>query len=110
MSLALLGAEPTRGVLVRIRNAQQLAVSKGGAPGAIAATVIPETIESVVLDKTAEQFRQNLKANGVDADVQVVSAVAHKPATSGFRDGVLAGVVGTTTLVGLWKYGLSKLF
>jgi|SRR5579859_6076188 len=109
----LIGAEPpTRGVLIKVKNVGQLAATQGGAPGALAAALVPETIEGVVLDKMVQQFRSNLKDKGVDADVQVVSTTM-PPARSGLREGVVLGVVGAGVGAGLgwvaWRHGLRRL-
>lgn len=108
MSLELLGAEP-RGILIKVRNAPQLAAAQGGAAGAVAATLVPETIENVVLDKMAEQFRSQLRQKGVDADVQVVAANLRPPVRS-FGTGVALGLgIAGLSWAG-WRFLLSKLF
>ena len=108
MSLELLGAQPARGILIKVRNAQQLAAAQGGAAGAVAATLVPETIESVVLDKMVTQFKGALRTQGVDAEVSIVSADPHRPVTSGYGAGVVTGL----GLAGLgwaaWRFGLRR--
>lgn len=107
MSLDLLGAEP-RGILIKVRNAQQLAAAQGGTAGAVAASLVPETIEGVVLDKMVAEFRKTLAAKGVDASVDIVSATPHKPATSGFGMGMALGAGLAGAGFAFWKFGLSR--
>jgi hypothetical protein len=109
VSLDLLGAEAApRGVLIRVRNAQALAASQGGTAGAIASSLVPQTIEGVVLDKMAEEFRKNLVKSGVDADVSIVSTDPLRPAKSGLVDCVLLGVGGSALAWIGWHFGLSR--
>lgn len=108
MSLDYLGADEPRGILIRVKNAQALAASQGGTAGAVAAALVPETIEGVVLDKMVAQFRDNLRKNGVDADVGIVSAAAHKEATSGFGTGVVVGLGAAGAAFAAWRFGLSR--
>lgn len=107
MSLDLLGAEP-RGILIKVRNAQQLAAAQGGTAGAVAASLVPETIEGVVLDKMVAEFRKTLAAKGVDASVDIVSATPHRPATSGFGTGMALGAGAVGAGLAVWRFGLSK--
>lgn len=103
MSLALLGVDAApRGILIRVKNARALAAKEGGASGAIAATLMPETIEGVVLQKMVDQFKSSLREKGVDADVQIVAAEGHGRAESGFAEGALvgAGAAGAAWLLG----------
>ena len=90
MSLHLLGAERGRAVLVRVRNPLDLAKAQGGSAGRAAAALLPQAVSGMVLDKMAEQFRANLKANGVDAEVVVGVALS------------VAGWAG-------WRFGISRV-
>lgn len=96
MSLHLLGAERGRAVLVRVRNPLDLAKAQGGSAGRAAAALLPQAVSGMVLDKMAEQFRANLKANGVDAEVVVVAGVVVGVALS------VAGWAG-------WRFGISRV-
>jgi hypothetical protein len=104
-SFDLIGAEPTRGLLVRVRNVPQLVAKQGGLPGAVAAKLVPNTIEAVVLTKMAEQMRPTLHEKGVEADVQVVTTAT----LPRFRDGLLLGLGAAGGLWAVWRFGLSKL-
>lgn len=111
MSLHLLGAERGRAVLVRVRNPLDLAKAQGGSAGRAAAALLPQAVSGMVLDKMAEQFRANLKANGVDAEVVVV-ADDGSPAASGRRDVVAGVVVGVALSVAGWagwRFGISRV-
>lgn len=106
MSLALLGAEPLRGVLIKVRNAQELAAAQGGTAGAIAASVAPGMIEGVVLNKIAEQLGPKFREQGVVADVSVVPvASVGGPNKRTFEVGI---AVGAASMGLLW--GLSRIF
>lgn len=116
MSLELLGADP-RGILIRVKNTNALVAQQGGTGGKVAAAVADnfpdlagQPLETVVLSKMAGEFQKQLLGKGVIADVAVVSASAHRPATSGFKTGLAAGL----GLAGLgwlgWRFFLSKLF
>jgi len=102
----LVGAdEQGRAILIRVKNALALAASQGGAAGAIASKLVPQTVGSTVLSKMVDQLSSNLKQNGVDADVSIVADAGQK-AVSGGRDllvGVGIGVAGTGALWALWK-------
>ena len=96
--LHLLGVDTPRMIQIRVKNAQALAAREGGMAGAVAAQLVPDTIEQVVLDKMVEQFRATLAQRGVDAEIKVVSAAQQQPEKKGLGPGggfVLgAGLVG----------------
>lgn len=109
MGLELLGAEePSRAILLRVKNARVLAAKEGGAPGAIAATVVPETIEGVVLQKIGDELDKNLRAKGVDAEVRIVSASGQPVAKSGFGEGIFVGLAVCAASLAAWRFGLKR--
>jgi hypothetical protein len=108
--LDLLGADPApRGVLIRVRNAQALAAKQGGAAGAIAATLVPQTIEGVVLDKMAAKLKEALTQQGVDAEVSVVSAAGARESKPAFGEGAAFGAAGMAALWAAWTLLVRRL-
>jgi hypothetical protein len=66
-------AETNRAVLIRIKNAADLARSQG-ALASMAQTLAPATIEARVYDELAKQLGKALADKRVEADVQVIDA------------------------------------
>ena len=111
MSLAYLGAEPGRALLIRVKNTLDLAKAQGGAAGGLAAFLVPQTIDNVVLSKMAEQFQAQLLEKGVNAEVTVVADTGSLPVKG--RKDLLTGVGLGMILVGMgwagWTFGVRKL-
>lgn len=66
-----IGADTNRGVLIRIKNAGDLARSQGHL-ASLAQALAPSMIEAKVYDELAKQLKSSLKDKNVDADVTVV--------------------------------------
>ena len=81
--LDVLGAdqETNRAILIRVRNAGELARSQG-AVASLAQSLAPATVEGRVYGEMAKQLSQSLKAKNIDADVSVVEPSMWKPAGS----------------------------
>ena len=79
-SPAASAGKPVRALLIQVRDVPALVASKGGAAGAFAMKLVPETIAATVYGKMRDEFASKLKEQGVDADVQVVSPAAYQPA------------------------------
>ncbi len=111
--LDLLGVEPVRVIQIRVKNAGELAAKQGGVAGAVAAQLVPETIESVVLNKMVQQFGASLKEKGVDAEVVVVPLGSPVPPPSQ-RGPFLKGMVASAGLGGAgyaaWRFWLRRYF
>src|SRR4051812_37418078 len=69
-------------ILIRVKNAGQLARSQG-AVASLAQSVAPETIEAKVYDEMRKKLSSSLKDQGVDAEVSIVSAGGWKPVSGG---------------------------
>lgn len=103
MRRTIVGADPTtsRAILIRVRNAAELARSQG-AVATIAQALVPATIEAKVYDTVAQKLRDSLKTNNVDAEVTIV-----EPSKFTAADGkhiaqdVVIGAVTVSAVVGL---------
>lgn len=60
-----------RAILIRVKNAGQLASAQGSAAGLMAG-IAPAMIEGKVYDEVSSKLRAALKTQGVDADVSIV--------------------------------------
>lgn len=79
--LDVLGGEAAtnRGILIKIRNAAELARSQG-ALASIAAQIAPATIEAKVYDEMRKRLASSLKDSHVEADVMIVEPTAFQTA------------------------------
>jgi hypothetical protein len=93
-------------VTIHVKNIPELVAKQGGSQGAFVQQLLPSTIENVVYSKMAGEIAKGMKAQGVDADVKVVSDKPARGATSSdFTIGAVAGAGGVGLL-----YGMVKLF
>jgi hypothetical protein len=101
---ALLGAEPetSKAILIRVKNAGELARGQGGV-ASFAQAIAPSMIESKVLDEMAKQFSKSLAEKHVVADVTIVEPNGWKAANSShIWSDVGYAVGGAGILMGLW--------
>jgi hypothetical protein len=75
--LEVLGADTGKGVLIRVKNAAELARAQG-AMASLVQQLAPATVEGKVYEKLADELRASFKDRKVDADVQVVNVDAWK--------------------------------
>ena len=96
------GTQPA--LVIRVKNAGELAAKQGGATGGLAFDAVPGTITNVIYGKMRDEFSKKLKDQGVDADVTVSSTppTGPKPKTE-FLPGVLVGAGATAVGFALWK-------
>ena len=107
----ILGADIGRAIQIRVNNPLDLAKAQGGTAGAIAAFVVPKTVENKVLTTMVDQFKTNLTAAGVVADVQIVADSNARPVT-GSKDlatGAIVGVALSAAGWSAWHFGIRKL-
>ena len=109
----ILGADSsvqtTKAVLIKVKNAAELARSQG-AVASFAQALAPASIEAKVISTVAAQLKSALRDKGVDADVSVVepgaytsAGVSHIASDLGFAIGG-AGVAGLIYwLVKRWR-------
>lgn len=93
-----------RALLIQVRDVQALVRAKGGAAGDFAQKIMPDTIADQVYSEMAKKMSEGLKAEGVDADVRVVSPAGYQPAGVNAVYKPLA--IGSLSLLGglgLWK-------
>jgi hypothetical protein len=97
-------------VTVHFKNPAALVAAKGGEIGATMFKLVPNTILSQVYSQTRDKIAAGMKAEGADADVQVVTS---QPSGGPFaRDFLVGSVVGAGSVgvvFGLWKL-VSHLF
>lgn len=99
----IMGAEPatSRAILIRVRNAAELARSQG-AVATIAQALVPGTIEAKVYDTMAQKLKESLKANNVDAEISIVEPNKFKSADGKhIAQDVVIGAVTISALAGL---------
>lgn len=90
-----------RAILIRVRNAAELARSQG-AVATIAQAIVPATIEAKVYEEMAKKLQESLKANNVDAEITVVEPSKFKSATNGhLAQDAVVGAVAISGVVGL---------
>ncbi len=94
-------------IIIRVNNVNQLVASQGGEIGTLAAAILPATINKKVYDTMADQLTTNLKANGVDADVKVVTT-GNAPADTLGTD-LFPGMIIGAGIVGI-GYGLVRAY
>ncbi len=73
------GTETSHALLVRVKNAADLARSQG-AVAALAQAIAPATIETKVYEEMGKQILDALRQKNVDAEVTVVDPAGWKPA------------------------------
>lgn len=101
--LDVLGADTSKAILIKVKNAGQLAASQG-ALASIAAQLLPATIESKVYSTMRDKLADSLAKEHVDADVTIVEPTAWKPAGSShiaLDIGIAAAGVGVLAI--LWQ-------
>lgn len=101
-------AEFARLLTVRFRDPVAVAAKEGGAAGTLAATLAPKAVEEQMYSEFQKQLADQLKARGIDAEVNVVTSASSfgKPGSSDFGSGLVvgAGAVGVLWLVmRLWR-------
>ena len=99
------GAQSGRSVLIQVRDTKALAAAKGGATGAAAAKLFPDTIDAKVYSDMRDKIAAGLKAEGVDADVSVVVPEGRVPAGSS----PIWKPIAITLGVGLGGYGIWRI-
>jgi hypothetical protein len=91
-----------RAILIRVRNAAELARSQG-ALGTLAAALVPGTVEAKVYDEMKAKLVESLKANNVDADVSVVEPKNFKsPTNSHLAHDAVVGAVAIGGVIGFF--------
>lgn len=88
------GANPqtARGLLIQVRNGQQLASAQGTA-GKLAYNVLPEAIENTILSKMKDEFLAKFAEKGVMADVQIVQSQGYEQAMNPVWKPVAIGAI-----------------
>ena len=77
-----MSAATERAVLVQVKDVPALVKAQGGSTGAIAMSILPETITAKVYSELASKLASGLKDQNVDADVKVVTSTGYQPAGS----------------------------
>lgn len=101
-------AAPPRAILIRVRNAGDVA-RKQGALASLATALVPATVEARVYEEMAARLDGDLKANGIDAEVSVI-ADASRPSSPGAGDGgaflrgAAVGVGGAGVVWLAWRF------
>lgn len=96
-----------RAIVVRPRDVAAVVRQQGGAAGALAMRLVPETVANEFFARFATELRDGMRKNGVDADVYVTAPAppaAGAPARSDFLGGALVGAGGAAAL-----YGIARL-
>lgn len=101
--LDILGADPSpaQGILIRVRNAEELARSQG-AVATLATALAPATVGTKVLSTIASELKKALKDKNVDAEITVVDPAGWQPADGKFIQDVGFAVGGAGVLAGLY--------
>ena len=99
------GPMSSRALLIKVKDVAGLVRAQGGATGAVAFALTPDTIENTVYEKMKDELSKGLKEKNVSADVTVVQPAGFQPAVSAYLRGAVlgAGVIGI-------GWGLFKLF
>jgi hypothetical protein len=101
--LTIGASDSNRAILIRVNNIPSLVASKGAIASLLQSNA-PGTMEATVYDKMAGEMKKGLRAQGVDADVQVVEPSGWKSAGGGPIWKPLAIGLGATTLgLLMWK-------
>ena len=92
----------TRAVLIRFKDIESLVAVKGGATGAAAYAIAPNTVEAKAYADLAAKLKEGLEKEGAPADVTVVNPASYRPAagSSGWK-WLAIGLVGIGAVVGL---------
>jgi hypothetical protein len=101
--LSPVAQETNRAILIKVRNAAQLAKSQG-AVATFAQALAPATVEAKVYDTMAQELRTSLRAKNVDATVTVVEPSAWETADGKhiWTDvGIGVGILGAAAL--MWR-------
>lgn len=100
MSLELLGISTGQALLVRVKNPGALAASQAGTSGAIAAALLPETINNQVLTAVKAQLQDKLAQNGVLADIEIVDDTGSQATLQSDLFGGIA--IGGVAVAAIW--------
>lgn len=106
MGLDVLGADAGEVIVVRVKNAPELARSQGPV-ASFAQSIAPATIEHKVLTTIAQKLRESFSAQkpAVDVDVTVAEPTAWKPTgTSHIWIDVGIGLGGLAVVALLWSF------
>lgn len=97
-----------RALVVRVKNVGDAVKSQGGATGALAFSITPETISNVVYSKIRDELISGFRDKGIDVDVQLTSTPPTGPAPKNeFLRGAALGA-GTIAALLLLKGLFSK--
>jgi len=77
--LDAIGQLTNRAILIRVKNAGELARSQG-ALASLVQSIAPATIEGKVYDEMVKKLSASLKENNVDADIRVVEPTGFQTA------------------------------
>lgn len=102
--LDIIGAdqETNRAILIRVKNAAELARSQG-AIASFSQALAPATIEGKVYSEMAKELQKSLREKNVDADVSIVEPSKWKPAgTDHVWTDIGFAIGGAGLLAGLW--------
>jgi hypothetical protein len=102
-SSTIFGADPApaQGILIRVKNASELARSQG-AVATFAEALAPATVGTKVLSTIASELKKALKEKNVDASIEVVDPAGWEPASGKFMQDLGFAVGGAGVLAGLW--------
>lgn len=106
----VLGADGGLYVAVRLKDPGALVQSQGGATGALAYKIAPQTITKTVYDTLASKLSDALLQQGVLADVSTQATPGAAPPKSDFASGLVVGAVGLGAGWAIWHYFLRAMF
>ena len=109
VGLDVLGAAPDRGLLIKINNIDDLVRAQGGATGALANMLLPDTISSKVYGTLKDKLVGALKDQGVVADVKIVVPTNYKSSAGTFLRNAAVGAAGVGVGWSLWHFVLRGL-
>jgi len=92
-------------VTIHFKDIPALAKAKGGSIGGFAAGLLPNTITAKVYEETAKKIIAQMKEQGADADVAIVST---RPFGGPFKPDFAVGAIVGAGMVGV-SYGLFRL-
>jgi len=97
-------AKSQRALLIKVKNAGQLA-SKQGIIATAASALLPETVEGKVYDEMKKKLASALSDEGVDAEIKVVEPAAYKASgASPIWKPMALGLAGIGVLTLLYKF------
>ena len=96
----ILGADGGLYVAVRLKDPAALVKSQGGATGALAYQIAPQTITKTVYDTLAGKLSDALLQQGVAADVTTQSTPGAAPGKSDLASGIAIGAIGLGARLG----------